>query len=77
MTRKDYQRIARALLLVRNKVDKSETAISTAWRLAIQQAAFEIARELQYDNPQFNRTHFVAVVRGEKELDSRPPRQAV
>lgn len=33
-----------------------------------------LADELERDNPSFNREHFLAVVRGEREPDSRPPR---
>lgn len=36
-----------------------------------------MAGALLADNPQFNSAHFLSVVRGEKELTSRPPRGAM
>ena len=62
MTRKDYIRIARAL----NYCVEEHKNVSCA--------AECIANELADDNPHFDRKHFLAVVRGEKALESRPPR---
>lgn len=36
--------------------------------------ASHIAEALAADNPRFNREHFLAVVRGERDLNSRPSR---
>jgi hypothetical protein len=32
-----------------------------------------LAQELRHDNPAFNYEHFLAVVKGEAEVDSKPP----
>lgn len=37
-------------------------------------AAGFIADALELDNPRFHHGHFLAVVRGEREINSRPPR---
>ena len=63
MTRKDYILIAEAL-----RKAHAATPISSA--LAIQL----VSDALQKDNPKFNRDHFLAVVRGNKSLTSRPSR---
>lgn len=44
-------------------------------RFTIQGVARIIADALYKQNPRFDREHFLAVVRGEKELNSRPTRQ--
>ena len=41
------------------------------------QAARLIADELAADNPRFDREHFLAVVRGERDLNSRPGRKHI
>jgi hypothetical protein len=74
MTRKDYILIAEALRIpylseVRNESPQHADGILMA--------ASEIADSLQRDNLRFNREHFLAVVRGEKELMSRPSRNGV
>lgn len=43
---------------------------------AVYFAAGEMARRLKGDNPIFDADHFLAVVRGEREIDSRPPRSS-
>ena len=68
MTRKDYILIAEALRNVYNAYPASTE------RGAIDSAASEIAYSLEQDNSRFNREHFLAVVRGEKDLHSRPSR---
>jgi hypothetical protein len=35
-------------------------------------AVEDLASALHVDNPRFDRPHFLAVVRGEKDLNSRP-----
>jgi hypothetical protein len=69
MTRKDYILIARALNYSYRTAGMSTPAID-----AIDFAAASIANELGRENPRFNQNHFLAVVRGEKALESRPPR---
>jgi len=61
MTRKDYILLAEALRLSRENGESPES---------------EIAAMLKRDNSRFDREHFLAVVRGERELQSRPPRKA-
>lgn len=67
MTRKDYILIAQALL--------SETP-GKNWNpnKAVQHDldARAIARALKTDNPRFDEDYFLAVVRGEKDLNSKP-----
>lgn len=67
MTRKDYILIA----------DGLRHAYATAPGLEIpvvSNVAYQVAIKLETDNPRFNREHFLAVVRGEKDLNSRPGR---
>jgi hypothetical protein len=69
MTRRDYIHIARALM---QTVERYE--VGDDKRCAVLMAARAIANECQLDNPQFNADHFLAVVRGEKDLYSHPAR---
>ena len=75
MTRKDYILIAREL---RRTLSDAESWYENGKRPngceTIKWAAEGIANGLADDNPRFNRDHFLAVVRGEKALKSRPPR---
>ena len=70
MSRKDYILIARALR------DAKEIGgfVRKRDREVVLGTAHVIAGALAADNPRFNRDHFLAVVRGEKALTSRPPR---
>lgn len=81
MTRKDYVAIAGALKCA---VEYARTADShnyggtypgaengEAELAGIMEAADRIARVMRDDNPRFDREHFLAVVRGERELQSR------
>jgi len=74
MTRKDYILIANALRydlgLARNRMLREDTAT-----YGIEYAAEGLAVALASDNPRFDREHFLAVVRGERAADSRPPRR--
>ena len=70
MTRKDYIRVARALREA--LADESSGVVPQA--KGVMGAAEYIARELRDDNNRFDRGHFLAVVRGEKDLNSRPSR---
>ena len=72
MTRKDYILLARALherLDFERNVKTNKTPVE-----AIYVTARRISDALRADNPRFDREHFLAVVRGEKALESRPPR---
>jgi hypothetical protein len=65
MTRKDYILIAGAL---RDAIQDSKSPE------AVMEVAPHIAGYLKDDNCRFDYGHFLAVVRGEKDLNSRPPR---
>ncbi len=69
MTRKDYILIAEAL---RNY--SLETNAGYNSDSAVLEVSSRIADALEQDNPKFNREHFLAVVRNEKSLNSRPSR---
>jgi hypothetical protein len=78
MSRKDYILIARAL----RYAYKDDAPVSSPFGANIREhqrtvimAASRIAIELEGNNPHFNREHFLAVVRGEKDLNSRPARR--
>jgi len=66
MTRKDYIRIARGLNAAYANVTEPRMQAGIVF------AATEVALELHKENSRFNAEHFLAVVRGEKSLTSRP-----
>jgi hypothetical protein len=68
MTRRDYI-IAEAL-----RVSYLSALATEQGKKAIECTAAEIADSLRRDNSRFNFEYFMAVVRGEKELLSRPSR---
>lgn len=73
MTRKDYVLIAQGLksaLDLEISLHGADSGTAGGVRLA----AARIADVLVTDNPRFDREHFLAVVRGEKDLNSRPSR---
>ena len=74
MTRRDYIILANVLRVASNnaRVMKSPEA---SW--TVNQIADDLCCELKRDNARFNREHFLAVVRGEKDLQSRPARNGV
>lgn len=81
MTRRDYIRIAEALRFARGDAIAGRNCYDTGERTPIQielsgvmTAAKYIANALQGDNSRFDRSHFLAVVRGEKDLSSHPVR---
>jgi hypothetical protein len=86
MTRKDYIALAEALRVQRRnavivlesarrvKDSTNPPAYECGVINGIDYAADEIADALAQDNPRFNREHFLAVVHGEKDLNSRPRR---
>ena len=81
MTRKDYILLAEAFR-IQYAHAKPESESKTTWRPqyatgfldGVYESAKEIADSLQRDNARFNLEHFLAVVRGEKDLHSRPSR---
>lgn len=76
MTRKDYILIAEALRVCRQDYRIAEpNDLSRAQLGGIESASERIANVLASDNPRFDREHFLAVVRGEKGLNSRPARK--
>jgi hypothetical protein len=60
MTRKDYIAIAEAMRYGLGSL-QADTSV-------------HLAEAMHADNPRFDREHFLAVVRGERNLKSRPPR---
>jgi hypothetical protein len=69
MTRKDYILLAKVFRDVKKAVSLQGNVV-----VDIDIVLQDIAEALQRDNPRFNREHFLAVVRGEKTLESRPTR---
>ena len=79
MTRKDYIILAEALNITMARVELDEVNESQQYPHAaagVMAVAEELADALKRDNGRFDREHFLAVVRGERELQSRPPRKA-
>jgi hypothetical protein len=72
MTRKDYIVIAEGLRLAYLNA-KNEMSLRDINGVGL--AADCVANALQRDNARFSREHFLAVVRGEKDLHSRPSRK--
>lgn len=70
MTRKDYIAIAEVFQRAMFRYDDN-----SAGKEALLNAADMLAGVMYDDNPRFDREHFLAVVRGERELQSRPPRR--
>lgn len=70
MTRKDYILIASAL----RKRILFEASIESLREIrgGVMLAALSIADAILFSNPKFDREHFLAMVRGEKALDSKP-----
>lgn len=75
MTRKDYIVIARALNATYTSACESKQSADVLE--AILRTSYSVASELANDNPRFNGTHFMQVVRGCKPLESRPSRNGV
>ena len=74
MTRKDYIILANVLRIARNNARVCNSP-EASW--TVNQIADDLCAELKRDNARFNREHFLAVVRGEKTLQSRPSRNGV
>jgi hypothetical protein len=70
MTRKDY------ILLANGFRDALSQYADRPQTEAIEHAAFQVSTYLKEDNPRFDQQHFLAVVRGERTLNSHPKRAA-
>lgn len=82
MTRKDYILIAEALRYDYETVAQGFEVAKGAQRTylqgrkeGIESVTSKMADCLETGNPRFDREHFLAVVRGEKELNSKPERK--
>ena len=76
MTRRDYILIAEALKVTLRDAVYSEEHDGIKWtgKALVLYVAGNIGTFLDEANPRFDRAHFLAVVRGEKALESRPER---
>jgi hypothetical protein len=77
MTRKDYILIADILREAHGHSNVTKNDAATQERAEgresmVEDITFEFALALRRDNPRFDREHFLAVVRGEKSLNSQP-----
>jgi hypothetical protein len=80
MTRKNYIVIASALrdAYQKEEMNNNYTVQGEPSRTnmqALETASCAIAAALRIDNHRFDRDHFLAVVRGERSLTSRPSRK--
>lgn len=73
MSRQDYIRIAEALRYGLGSLQADGFTRPEASK-AQEHFAAHIAEALAAENPRFRREHFLAVVRGERDLNSRPAR---
>ena len=73
MTRKDYIALAEAFRYARGHAKASENP--EAELTGVMAALEYVSNTLQDDNPRFDRIHFLEVVVGTKDLQSRPPRK--
>jgi len=73
MSRQDYIRIAEALRYGLGSLQAGGFTRPEATK-AQEHFAAHIAEALADDNPRFSREHFLAVIRGERALNSRPSR---
>lgn len=77
MTRKDYIQIAEALRYAhQNFIPAHKDDNFGAFSRGVLQAAQCVSDSLAKANLRFNSEHFLAVVRGEKSLTSRPGRKS-
>jgi len=79
MTRKDYIVIAEALRITVNRTKSDEEAEGGMYPHAtsgVMGASEEVADALARENHRFDKQHFLAVVRGEKDLNSHPCRRS-
>ena len=73
MTRKDYILIAEVLRVEYHNAS-DVCGVSPSERHMVLRVVSELADALKRDNSRFDKAHFLAVVRGEKALESRPAR---
>lgn len=69
MSRKDYILIASAL---RTQYEDSEHSPMSDRAYGVLGSAMEIADALKRDNVKFDREHFLAIVKGDRDIESRP-----
>jgi len=70
VTRKDYEAIEYALYSRYNSYPNPSVQLGVVYGVAC-----DIAFELEKTNKAFDREHFLAIVRGERELNSKPNRK--
>ena len=75
MTRKDYILLAEALRDTMLIDCPAAFNSASSGRPSTPRWLTRITDALEVDNPRFDREHFLAVVRGEKSLNSRPSRK--
>jgi hypothetical protein len=76
-SKKHYQATAEILRVHRNRAVNHGANYATDTNEAldtIDELTGEFADTFARDNPAFNREHFLAVVRGERAVTSRPPK---
>ena len=73
MTAKDYRAIARGFFGARAFHSNPDTMDAFA-RMVIDGAAERVAASIASENPKFNAAHFMAVVRGQRPINSHPKR---
>jgi len=71
MTRKDYVLLAKALRYAWMEETNQDDIVAEQ---TIFNVVNTLAATLKQDNPRFNQEHFLAVVRGERDANSHPPR---
>ena len=73
-SKQHYQVLAGILLQARDwEAFKTTTARQAQHHVVIQRLAEVFADVFETDNTRFDREHFLAVVRGERPVNSRPP----
>ena len=74
-SKQHYQAIASALNETLTKARNNPTAlIATTGEHAVLHVTATLIETFKKDNSRFNREHFLAVVQGERAVNSRPPR---
>lgn len=66
-----YQAVARILIDARELERRGTEPDLLEW------IGYSLANLFENDNERFDREHFLAVVRGERGVNSRPPRQSL
>lgn len=76
-SRQHYIALADAIRSARKDAESAPGVIPESWNVPMNFVTERIARVLAADNARFNKGHFLAVVRGEKSITSRPSRKPV